>query len=53
MHDYEKPCSLDCLEIEEKHDKSEDYLMKFKKQNKGCRGDYDETNLISKKINHL
>ena len=31
MQDYEKLCSLDCLGTEEKHDKSDDYLMKFKK----------------------
>ena len=32
MHDYEKPYGWDCLGIEEKHDKSDGCLIKFKIQ---------------------
>ena len=32
LHDYKKPCSLDCLDIEERHDDSNCVCEEFKKQ---------------------
>ena len=47
LHDYEKLCSLDCLCIEEKHDKNNEFAyQEFRKQlGRGSVGNY-ETNLI-------
>ena len=48
LHDYENLCSLDCLSIEEKHEKNEFVYGKFRKQlGRGSLGNY-ETNLILK-----
>ena len=49
MHDYESLCSLDCLGIEEKHQKTNDFVYEeFRKQlGRGPEG-YYETNLIWK-----
>ena len=48
LHDYENLCSLDCLSIEEKHEKNEFVYGKFRKQlGRGSLVNY-ETNLILK-----
>ena len=52
MHDYENVCSLDCLSIEEKHEKNNEFVYgEFRKQlDRDSLGNY-ETNLIWKE-NH-
>ena len=52
IHDYQKPCSLDCLGVSEKQDNPDDYVYeKFREQlgrgpGGGGGGRYCETNLI-------
>ena len=49
VHDPENLCGLDCLEIEEKHDKSDESVYeKFRKQLGQGPGGYYETTLIEK-----
>ena len=52
LHDYENLCSLDCLGIEEKHEKNNEFIYgEFRKQlGRDSLGNY-ETNLIWKE-NH-